>query len=103
MRLTDFGDKGAEEIVASGVLKRLKVLDLQGGCISDAGAKTLADSPDLKMLEYLNLNTNALTKDGVKLIKATGVKVDTAEQHSNASGEFGDGEYPEYLFYGDME
>jgi uncharacterized protein (TIGR02996 family) len=103
LRLTDFGDKGAEEIAASGILKRLKVLDLRAGCVSDAGAKTLADSPDLKNLEFLNLNMNALTKDGTKLLKATGVKVDTAEQHTNASGEFGDGEYPEYLFYGDME
>src|SRR5262249_7929232 len=50
LRLTDFGDKGADEIVASGILKRLKVLDLQGGSISDEGAKALAACPDLKNL-----------------------------------------------------
>ena len=103
LRLTDFGDKGAEEIVASGVLKRLKVLDLQGGCMSDKGAKALADCPDLKNLEFLNLKANALTADGIKAIKATGVKADTSSQHQMASGEFGDGDIPEYLFEGDIE
>lgn len=102
LRLTDFGDKGADEIVASGVLKRLKVLDLFGGCITDAGAKALADSPDLKNLEFLNLGTNSLTKDGIKLLKATGVKADTTEQHDDLN-DSEDDEFPEYLFYGDME
>jgi hypothetical protein len=103
LRLTDFGDAGAKEIVASGILKRLKVLDLQGGCISDAGAEALAACPDLKHLELLNLNSNALTADGVKALKATKVKFTADSQHGNAGGEFGDGEVPEYLFEGDYE
>ena len=103
LRLTDFGDKGAKEIVESGILKRLKTLDLQGGCIGDAGAKTLADCPDLKNLEFLNLRANALTKAGVKAIKATGVKADTAAQHDMSGGDFGGDELPEYLFEGDIE
>ncbi len=28
LRLTDFGNKGVEEIISSGILKRLKILDL---------------------------------------------------------------------------
>jgi uncharacterized protein (TIGR02996 family) len=103
LRLTDFGDKGAEEIVSSGILKRLKVLDLQGGCMSDKGAKALAACPDLKNLEFLNLARNALKSEGVKAIKATGVKADVSRQHDMAAGEFGDGEVPEYLFEGDIE
>ena len=107
LRLTDFGDKGAREIVESGILKRLKTLDLQGGCIGDEGAKVLAGSPDLKNLEFLNLRANALTKDGVKAIKATGVKADTSAQHQmtggDYGGEFGSDELPEYLFEGDIE
>ncbi|HEY1191623.1 MAG TPA: TIGR02996 domain-containing protein [Gemmata sp.] len=103
LRLTDFGDAGAAEIVASGILKRLKILDLRGGCITDAGAKTLADSPDLKNLAILNLRANALTKTGKALIKATGVKADTGLQHQMESDEFGEGALPEYLFDGDME
>ena len=82
---------------------RLKTLDLQGGCIGDAGAKLLAGCPDLKNLEFLNLRANALTKAGVKAIKATGVKADTAAQHDMSGGDFGGDELPEYLFEGDIE
>jgi uncharacterized protein (TIGR02996 family) len=103
LRLTDFGDKGADEIIASGILKRLKTLDLQGGCITDKGAQKLAACADLKNLEHLNLRSNALTDTGVKALKATGVKLDVANQHNQQPGEFGDGGMPEYLFEGDIE
>ena len=103
LRLTDFGDAGAKEIVTSGILKRLKVLDLRGGCISDKGAELLAGCADLKNLEFLNLSRNALTSAGEKTLKATGVKTDVSGQHGQASGEFGGGHIPEYLFEGDIE
>ncbi|MCI0464371.1 MAG: WGR domain-containing protein [Gemmataceae bacterium] len=103
LRLTNFGDAGAKEIVQSGILKRLKVLDLQGGCITDEGATLLAGCPDLKNLAFLNLCHNGLTKAGEKAIKATGVKADVSAQHGYTSGVFGDGEPSEYLFYGDIE
>jgi uncharacterized protein (TIGR02996 family) len=102
LRLTDFGDAGAKEIVESGVLKRLKILDLQGGCISDKGAELLAKCPDLKNLESLNLRSNALTAVGIDKLKATGVKVDATQQHSDTSGG-SDGDIAEYLFEGDPE
>ena len=60
LRFTDFGDAGVKELLASGILKRLKVLDLNGGCVTDDGAKLLAASPDVKKLELLNLDINAL-------------------------------------------
>jgi uncharacterized protein (TIGR02996 family) len=101
LRLTDFGDAGAKELVESGVLKRLKVLDLQGGNITDDGARLLAACPDLKNLEYLNLRSNALTAAGVRALKAAGVKADTAGQHDPAA--VGEDELPEYLFEGDIE
>jgi uncharacterized protein (TIGR02996 family) len=103
LRLTNFGDAGAKEIVESGMLKRLNVLDLQGGCITDEGARLLAGCPDLKHLDYLNLSRNALTKAGEQAITATGVKAAVSGQHGEASGEFGGGEIPEYLFEGDIE
>jgi uncharacterized protein (TIGR02996 family) len=103
LRLTDFGDAGAKEIVESGILKRLKVLDLRGGIITDTGARLLAGCPDLKHLDHLNLSRNALTDAGEKAIQATGVKADLSEQHNEEPGELGDGEIPEYLFEGDIE
>ncbi|HTU21133.1 MAG TPA: WGR domain-containing protein [Gemmataceae bacterium] len=103
LRLTNFGDAGAKEIVESGILKRLKVLDLQGGCITDEGARLLAGCPELKHLDYLNLSRNALTKAGEEAIAATGVQSTVSSQHGEASGDFGGGEIPEYLFEGDIE
>ena len=85
LRLTAFGDKGAAEIVESGILKRLKVLDLQGGCITDDGAKVLAACPDITHLETLNLRANALTQAGIDALTATGVKVDATGQHGDAA------------------
>ncbi len=103
LRLTDFGDAGAKEIVESGILRRLKVLDLQGGCMTDEGAKLLAGCPDLKNLDYLNLSSNALTKTGEEALKAAKVEGNLSNQHGEAPGEFGGGEIPEYLFEGDIE
>ncbi len=102
LRLTDFGDKGAEEIVKSGILKRLKVLDLRGGSITDAGAAALAACPDLKHLEFLDLSRNAMTDAGARALQQTGVRVNVSGQHTNTEpGEFG--EAPEYLYEGDIE
>src|SRR5262249_29020215 len=41
LRLSDMGDAGCAEIVRSGILKRLKMLDLRHGCVTDDGARTL--------------------------------------------------------------
>jgi hypothetical protein len=57
----------------------------------------------LKHLDYLNLSRNALTRAGEQAIAATGVKSSVSSQHGQASGEFGGGEIPEYLFEGDIE
>jgi uncharacterized protein (TIGR02996 family) len=103
LRLTDFGDAGAKEIVESGILQRLKVLDLRGGRITDTGAQLLAGCPDLKHLDHLNLTRNGLTTAGEQAIKATGVKADVSAQHGATSGEAEDGEVPEYLYEGDIE
>jgi uncharacterized protein (TIGR02996 family) len=100
LRCTDFGDKGAEEIVASGVLKRLKHLDLELGCMTEAGAKALAASPDLKHLEFLSLSQNAIPNEGQNLLKKAFPKVKLEAQH-NEVPPFTD--YVEYLYHGDME
>lgn len=103
LRLTDFGDAGVEEIIASGLINRLRVLDIQGGCISDEGAKALAACPAVKNLQFLNLRSNALTADGVAALKAAKVTANTTNQHTTTSVSAADGEMPEYLFEGDIE
>jgi uncharacterized protein (TIGR02996 family) len=101
LRLTNFGDKGAKEIVESGVLARLKVLDLQGGCMTDAGATALAAAPAFRRLEFVNLRSNALSPAAAAIFAPTGVRVDVSGQHGPA--EPAEGEIPEYLFEGDIE
>ncbi len=101
LRLTDFGDKGAEEIVSSGILKQLKVLDLRHGCMSDKGAKALAASPDLKNLTLLDVSFNALTKEGIDALKATGVPL--AANHMHTDTAYDPDDYQEYLAHGDPE
>lgn len=102
LRLTDFGDDGVKELIDSGMLARLRVLDIRGGCVSDDGAKLLAASPHLKKLDFLNLQANALTATGVRLIEATGANAKLTQQHTTTSFSPGD-DIPEYLYEGDYE
>lgn len=101
--LTDFGNAGAEEIAASGVLKRLRVLDLAYGCITDHGAAVLAACPDLKNLALLDLSMNALTDAGIAALTATGVPLKTGSQHGEYPDRPGGPDWLEYLSYGDLE
>jgi uncharacterized protein (TIGR02996 family) len=103
LRLTDFGDDGAKELVASGVLKRLKYLDLAGGCITDAGAEKLAGCADIKRLETLILDENAMSSVGVKAIQAVVPHASIDGQHTEVPPFEGNDGYVEYLGMGDME
>jgi uncharacterized protein (TIGR02996 family) len=95
LRLCDMGDEGCEEIVRSGILKRLKVLDLMHGRVSDRGALVLAACPDVENLELLDLTDNRLTATGIAALHARGIQVLSGDQYD------GDGE--EYLYNGDIE
>jgi uncharacterized protein (TIGR02996 family) len=97
LHMTDAGDRLCEEIVRSGILKRLKVLDLSWGAITDAGAQTLAACPDLRNLDHLILENNALRSRGIKRLQAAGVQfvADPNSQHRADDDS--------YLFEGDME
>lgn len=95
VRLCDMGDEGCEEIVRSGILKRLKVLDLMHGRVTDRGALVLAACPETKNLELLDLTDNRLTVTGIAALQALGIQVLSGDQYT------GDGE--EYLYNGDIE
>jgi uncharacterized protein (TIGR02996 family) len=73
MRLSDMGDEGVEEIVSSGILKRLTWLDLRHGCITDDGARLFAACPDTRNLERLDLSRNAVTESGLGVLRQAGV------------------------------
>src|SRR5262249_41929382 len=98
LRLTDMGDAGCEEIVRSGILKRLKILDLRHGLISDDGARILAGCPDLKNLQSLDVSRNQLTDAGIGLLKNIVPSLETSFQYAADAIE-----ERRYLYDGDYE
>ena len=58
---SDMGDEGVREIIASGILKRLKWLDLRHGSVTDEGARLFAACADARNLERLDLSRNAVS------------------------------------------
>jgi hypothetical protein len=101
LRMTDFGDKGCEEIVSSGILKHLEVLDLRNGNMTDAGAAILAACPEVKNLDLLDLDRNSLTRAGIRALKRAGVQKVVAREQWQPTGD--EWEDREYLFEGDGE
>jgi uncharacterized protein (TIGR02996 family) len=92
---SDMGNIGCVDIVQSGILKRLKVLDLSFGCVGDEGARILAACPDVRRLERLSLAHNELTDAGRALLAGLGIEVDCGSQYQPGSND--------YLYSGDME
>jgi uncharacterized protein (TIGR02996 family) len=68
----DLGNQGCEDLVRSGILKRLKVLDLPRSRVGEEGARVLATCPDISKLELLSLD---LTGAGRELLRRAGVQV----------------------------
>jgi uncharacterized protein (TIGR02996 family) len=88
LHASDLGDEGCQEIVASGILKRLKVLDLRQGCIRDEGARILAVCPDVRRLEYLSLANNELSPAGCALLAGLGINVRLDHQHDPGNDQY---------------
>jgi hypothetical protein len=86
-----------EDVIASGVLRRLKVLDLRHGRITDEGARRFAACPDARRLQVLDLVRNRLTEAGVAALKQAGVNARTERQWGARSPE------DEFLGAGDSE
>jgi uncharacterized protein (TIGR02996 family) len=80
------GDEGCAEIVRAGLLKRLEVLDLSFGDMTDEGARTLAGCPDLPRLKKLVVTGNVLSPAGVQRLRRTGVKVESRRQYRRVLG-----------------
>src|SRR5262249_45182253 len=53
---TDLGDNACEEVISSGILRRLQFLDLSRGAITDDGALSLAECPDVLHLDLFDLS-----------------------------------------------
>ena len=91
------GDEGIDLLVNSGLLRRLKSLDLGHGCVTDAGAltlvKALGGTPHA--LAVLKLGDNALSGDGVAALHRLKLTLDAPDQHAPGDDD--------YLTQGDFE
>lgn len=104
LRLSLMGDAAIETIVRTGALKRLKMLDLYGGTVTDRGAELIATHPDRGGLETLNLAGNELTSHGIRQLEAMQIKLDVRNQHGSTAGLSRDNLWEfEFLFDGDIE
>jgi hypothetical protein len=97
LRCSDGGDALVDDIVESGILKRLKMLDLRHGHITDAGARQLASCPDAKQLEVLDLTNNRLTAKGRAALFAAGIQAITERQQAAPYDD------DSILYFGDSE
>jgi uncharacterized protein (TIGR02996 family) len=100
LRLSSLGDEGCEEIVRSGILKRLKVLDLRHGRITDAGVRILLACPEIRNLESLDLDRNSLSPEGIRRLKSLGIGVRCDSQIVEGERT---GWGPRYLCEGEFE
>ena len=97
LRCCDGGDGLIDDIVASGTLKRLKMLDLRHGHVTDAGARLLAGCPDARNLEVLDLINNRLTQQGIAALEAAGLPLRADRQQGHPFDD------EHILDYGDSE
>jgi uncharacterized protein (TIGR02996 family) len=75
LRRASFGDAGVREIIDSGLLGRLEILDLRYGLITDRGAEMLAARPELRRLQWLDLTGNQITYTGLEVLRDTRVSM----------------------------
>jgi uncharacterized protein (TIGR02996 family) len=74
------GDALCQEVVESGILRRLRSLDLQFNEITDEGARVLAACPDLRRLGSLDVAWNYLSGAGLQALRATGIQLHAEPQ-----------------------
>jgi uncharacterized protein (TIGR02996 family) len=91
------GDAVCEVLPESGLLGRLRTLDLSYSQITDAGAAALAGCPDLAKLEHLDLTGNFISPEALERLRATGVALawdpqSEPEPEGGGGGEEGDGQ-----------
>ena len=93
----DAGDAGIDLLVNSGLIHRLKSLDLRHGCVTDAGALALVKALDgtPHALKSLKLGDNALSGDGVAALRRLKLTLDAPDQHDPGDDN--------YLTRGDFE
>ena len=86
-RVMSFGDEGVDLLLATGVVGRLRGLDLSGCGITDDGAQLLAADPAVPRLDYLTLDHNYISPIGIDALAAVGVAISQQQHLGPMSGD----------------
>jgi hypothetical protein len=79
LRDSEKADEVAAAVAKAPVLERIAVLDLSLGNLTDEGAQALLDSPAVAKLKKLDLHHHYISRAMVKKLKALGTQVDASE------------------------
>lgn len=93
LRLPNFGDAGVITLLETGLVGRLKGLDLCRCQITDDGAQALAADPAVPRLDALHLDDNYLSPIGIQALADVGVTV--SERQRFGPGDAGDDDPPD--------
>jgi hypothetical protein len=88
LRDSDKADDVAKAVAGSALLGRIQVLDLSLGVLSDEGAEALLASPSVKRLKRLDLRHHYVSEPVVRRLQGLGIDVDVSEAQP-ASGDDG--------------
>ena len=77
---SEIQDEVAIAVTKSPVMKRLEVLDLSMGVLSDAGGAGLLTCPEVKQLKFLNLRHHYLSDEMMAQLKGLGININLDEQ-----------------------
>jgi uncharacterized protein (TIGR02996 family) len=86
-RVMSFGDEGVDFLLATGVVGRLRGLDLSGCGITDDGAHLLAADPAVPKLDYLTLDHNSISPIGIDALAAVGVAISQRQYLGPMAGD----------------
>ncbi len=86
----NFDDGSIDTLLSTGMISRLKRLDLSRNIITDDGALALAAHPDVAKLEYLSLDKNLLTAIGIEALAAVGHRISADQQFGYVGTSQGD-------------
>jgi predicted DNA-binding WGR domain protein len=93
LRNSEIADDLPAALAGSPLMKRLRVLDLSLGNLSDRGAEALLNVPGLNRLEKLIINHHFVSPAVVARLKALGVEVDAGDPQ--VAEDYGDDEEPD--------
>jgi uncharacterized protein (TIGR02996 family) len=85
LRIPDLGDAGCAAVIESGIVGRLRLLDLRGCGLTGASGHRLADCRDVARLEKLDVNHNNIPAEAAARLRETGITVVADAQFGDAA------------------